>query len=272
MGESANDPLARPRDDSVLQEFLGQFGIVRSLNAVAAAFARLPYENLTKIIKKEECGNPARARRCPQEVISDHLALGTGGTCFSLTAALLHLVRSLGYEAEPILADRRYGRNTHCALLIWIRDMPHLLDPGYLIVDPIPLTDSARRLKTGFNDIVVVRAQENDRLELHTVENGLQTCRLTYKVQPVDATEFLKAWDESFGWDMMRYPLLTRSERNRQVYMRGNHLQVRTLVDVERRQISADELIVRIAAEFRIAPSVAARALSILKQRGERIG
>ena len=45
----------------------------------------------------------------PAEVLADHEQCGAGGTCFSLTAAFLHLVRSLGWKAEPLLADRRYG-------------------------------------------------------------------------------------------------------------------------------------------------------------------
>lgn len=261
-----------------MHDFLRHFAIDRSslrsdlLNTVAAAFARLPYENLTKIIKEAECGGSPQARRGPREVFSDHVALGTGGTCFSLTAAFLYLVRTLGYEAEPILADRRYGQSTHCALLVWIDGRPHLLDPGYLIVDPIPLPGAERRLQTAFNELVLVPAPDREKMELRTIEGNGQRHRLTYKLRPVGAPEFLRIWDESFGWEMMRYPLLTRTDHGKQLYMRGNHFQVRTLDAVERREISPQELIARIASEFRIAPTVAARALSILRKKGERLG
>lgn len=91
---------------NVLTNFMAHFGLQpggssqSSLESIAAAFARLPYENITKIIKYAEAGSPEKARRSPGEVISGHIAWGTGGTCFSLTSALRHLVRSLGWEAE----------------------------------------------------------------------------------------------------------------------------------------------------------------------------
>src|SRR5204863_234100 len=66
-----------------------------------------------KIIKDAEAGGVEEARRTPAEVLADHHALGAGGTCFALTATMLHLVRALGFPAEPILADRRYGADTH---------------------------------------------------------------------------------------------------------------------------------------------------------------
>ena len=274
----SDNPLAPPEDGSLLRDFLRHFAIDpdnRSstlLGAVASAFARLPYENLTKIIKAAECGRSPQARRGPREVFSDHVALGSGGTCFSLTAAFLYLVRTLGYKAEPILADRRYGQNTHCALLVWIEGRPHLLDPGYLIVDPTPLPAAERRLRTPFNEVVLVPAPERDTMELRTIEDNGQRYRLTYKLPPVDVPEFLRSWDDSFSWDMMRYPLLTCTGHDRQRYMRGNHFQVRTRGAVERREISPQEMIARIESEFGIAPSVAARALSILTKKGEDLG
>ena len=273
-----DNPLAPPGDDSAARDFLRYLAVDWSipggnlLHTVAVAFSRLPYENLTKIIKEAEFGRSAQARRGPREVFSDHVALGTGGTCFSLTAAFLYLVRTLGYQAEPILADRRYGKNTHCALLVWIDGRPHLLDPGYLIVDPIALPDAEKRLQTAFNELVLVPAADLGRMELHTIEGNGRKHRLTYKLRPVGAPEFCRTWDESFGWDMMRYPLLTRTQQGKQLYMRGNHLQVRTLEAVERREIAPGRLAAQIASEFGIAPSVAARALSILTGKGERLG
>ncbi|HLW67186.1 MAG TPA: hypothetical protein VKS79_17870 [Gemmataceae bacterium] len=134
----SSNPLHPPTPDSpVLPTFLRAFDINKAgapldvLERVGHAFARLPYENLTKIIRQAETGNTAEARRIPSEVLADHLQFGAGGTCFSLTATLLYLVRALGFEAQPILADRPYGTNTHCALLVWIVGEPHLLDQAF---------------------------------------------------------------------------------------------------------------------------------------------
>src|ERR1700722_19167084 len=109
-------PLLPPDADSpLLRQFLRAHRIdgtkppVELLGEVAQAFARLPFENLTKIIKDAEAGRVEEARRAPAEVLADHWTLGAGGTCFALTATMLHLVRALGWQAQPILADRRYG-------------------------------------------------------------------------------------------------------------------------------------------------------------------
>jgi arylamine N-acetyltransferase len=259
-----------------LKEFMEHFGIPAGgapqqlLGNVVRAFASLPYENITKIIKREEFGTPEKARRYPEEVIHDHIAWGAGGTCFSLTSALMHLVRSLGWEAEYILADRRYGLDTHCALLVRIDGVPHLLDPGYLIIDPIPLNaESEWKFKTSFSSLILTPEASHNRISLSTIQRGKKTFRLTYKTSPVDEDEFFRAWDASFDWDMMHYPLLTRMAASKQIYLKGTRLQISDDESIERRDIAVGELIGKIAAEFGIHASVVARAVSILKDRGE---
>jgi arylamine N-acetyltransferase len=238
------------------------------LSRVVGAFAHLPYENITKIIKREESGNCERARRYPEEVIRDHIHWGTGGTCFSLTSALLNLVRGLGWKAEYILADRCYGQDTHCALIVWIENEPHLLDPGFLVVRPIPLPSGNERvIQTGFNSLILAPEESPGRISLHTVRENKKVYRLTYRLSPVDAGEFCKAWDASFHWDMMRYPLLTRTAESKQIYLRGSRIQISSADAVEKQNIGTDELAGKIAAEFCIHPAVVARAVSILRDR-----
>jgi arylamine N-acetyltransferase len=238
-----------------------------------SAFAGLPYENITKIIKRAEAGSAEKARRYPEEVIRNHFDWGAGGTCFSLTSALAHLVRNLGWKAEYILADRRYGQNTHCALLVWIDEAPHLLDPGYLVINPIPLpTGEPKEFQTSFNSLILAPEARQNRISLSTTRKGAKTYRLTYKTSPVDEGDFFKAWDESFGWEMMRYPLLTRTEASKQIYLNGSRLQISNANSVEKREVHTKELVAKIAAEFHIHPSVVAHAISILRDKGELSG
>lgn len=269
--------FSKTMSSSTTENFLSHFQIDTELipdellKRVVNAFSKLPYENLTKIIKKEDEGNPERSRRGPQEVIRDHFDLGTGGTCFSLTNTLLYLLHSLGWQAEPILADRRYGDNTHCALLIWMNGEPHLLDPGYLILKPIPLTkDGKVKVKTAFNELTL--SAQGSKLDLCTIEKGRSNYCLTYKLKPVDHGEFLKVWDSSFDWDMMRYPLLTRAVGEEQIYLRGTRLQSRRQDIVEKNEIEPAKLIERVSIQFGIHPSIVSKALSILKRKGEVLG
>jgi arylamine N-acetyltransferase len=259
----------------VLHKFLRHFNIRvdrqpgQVLGDVVTAFSRLPYENITKIIKQAEYGNPEKARRYPEEVIEAHMQWGTGGTCFSLTVALLYLVRSLGWKAEYILADRHYGQNTHCAMIIWIDDVPHLLDPGYLITEPIPLVfKEEREVIAGSNKLILAPEVAKQRLSLSTERRGKKTYRLTYKTFPVDIGQFQEAWDASFYWEMMHYPLLVHTVNSQQKYLRGSMLQVSSGESVNRRKIQMDALIAGISEEFRIHPSVVAQAMSILHSGG----
>lgn len=240
------------------------------LSAVMSAFASMPYENITKIIKRAECGTAEKARRYPDEVIRDHISWGTGGTCFSLTSALMALVQNMGWEAEYILADRNYGQDTHCALLVWMDGSPHLLDPGFLIVNPIPFNSSGQQeIETGFNRLVLTPERERDKISLSTIQNNSKKYRLTYKTSPVDAGEFYKAWDSSFDWEMMQYPLLTRTAGPEQLYLRRTRLQISRDGLVNARAIKRDDLVSSISSEFHIDAQIVARAISILKS-GER--
>jgi arylamine N-acetyltransferase len=270
-------PLDPPRDGSLLSIYLKRFGLDANrpprqlLHEMAAAFTHLPYENLTKIIKEDEEHVAQRARRGPAEVLADHFQSGAGGTCFSLTAALLHILRAAGWQAEPVLADRRYGDNTHCALLVWIDNRPHLLDPGYLILEPVPLDAAAEtRIITEFNEVVLTPQPNGEKLELSTNTLGRQQYRLTYKTSPADSGEFLKAWDASFDWDMMRYPVLSRVHGHQQLYLQGDRFQTRSRDAVQREEIADDQRVQRIAKEFGIDALLVSRALAILKRKGER--
>ena len=268
------NPLDAPAPDSpVLRLFLRHFGLAPDmaplalLEGVSRAFATIPYENLTKIIKLADAGSPRRAKRGPLEVVSEHVDLGAGGTCFSLTAALLHILRALGFEVQPILADRNYGANTHCALIVWIDGAPHVLDPGYLIVRPVGLEGSGEiRVPTAFNEILLVPQAGVEKLDLYTIQNGNRTYRLTFKADPVDDVEFLKAWEASFDWDMMRYPVLTRVRGDEQLYLQGERYQVRTLHEVIRQQMSKPDIVEKIKAEFGVGETVARRAFEVLSR------
>jgi len=270
-----DDPLRPPPPNSPIAEaFLKRFGLVRPkdpdsafLEKLARAFARLPYENLTKILKLTYEGNPERARRNPPEVLADHFRYGAGGTCFSLTALLLHIVRALGYEAEPVLADRHYGPNTHCALIVNLNGSPHLLDPGYLLFKPVPIqTERTVQVETDFNRVILL-PEANDRLSLLTEQNSVRTKRLTFKLPGADPGEFIKAWHDSFYWDMMRYPILTCVRDGKQIYLRKIYYQERDREGIQRLNLPTEQLLEEIHKRFGINPKLAAKALEAIMRR-----
>ena len=256
----------------MLTEFLNHFNIDRFqpprrlFFAAARAFSRLPYENITKIIRRAEAGSDETARRNPEEVVADHILWGTGGTCFSLTSALCRLTRGMGFETEYIMADRSYGQNTHSALCVRIDGEPYLVDPGFLITEPVSLTMTGpKEITSGGERLILVPGAAG--VSLHTMRGGKSVHRLTYKTEPADADEFNKAWDASFHWEMMNYPLLARAEASCRIYLRGSMFQVSNNDSVNRVKIPEGELPAKISGEFGIHPEVVVRALKILKGR-----
>ena len=147
----------------------------------------VPYENLTKILKASSVISAASAMRNPDEVIGDYLAWGTGGTCFSLTASIVAVYDALGVEVYPVLADRRYGVDTHCGLvLVAPGGKVLLLDPGYLLCSPVAVpTEHPVFIDTGYNRMELHPVNGGTRLELYTTVKASRKLRLTFKMDPV---------------------------------------------------------------------------------------
>ena len=266
------DPHLVLHDSDLLAQFLSRSGIDPASDPESAilaklcrAFARIPYENLTKIIKSGSVMSAGSAKRLPAEVIRDYLHYGAGGTCFSLTAAFIGLLNALGFEAHPILADRHYGPETHCALVFVQGAQLELLDPGYLIDTPTPLPTTAPVTVThGFNTVELHPREAGRKVDLYTVIKRDRRQRLTYRVAPVDGATFGRAWERSFAWEMMTYPVLTRACDGVQYYLQGHTLRMRDQERTVKRTLTPEERFDLIHSAFGIHPQIIATALTAL--------
>jgi len=266
------DPIFAMKDRSLLDRLRLCTGIEtkidrgeRLLGKLCAALAEIPYENLTKIIRSNEVVTPASAKRFPDEVIEDYLDHGTGGTCFSLTAAFIAVLDAHGFAAYPILADRHYGTDTHCALLFPRESDLFLLDPGFLIHSPVrmPVTEPAV-IRRDFNTVELVPREAGRKVDLLTVTGGNRRNRLTYKLSPVDAGTFCLAWDRSFTWEMMRYPVLTRYRDGVHQYMQGDVLRTRDGESTVRRLLSTEDRYEFITRGLGVDREVVRQAFSVI--------
>lgn len=238
------------------------------ISQIAAAFANIPYENLTKIIKADGLLNPSSAIRHPAELLHDHLLWGTGGTCFSLTAACVALCNARGIEAHPILADRCYGPDTHCGLVIFNEQDVLLLDPGYLLFTPTKMpTVEPVTVVTGYNTIELTPVSRC-RVELSTIVKGNRKQRLTYKTSPVDAETFYRAWISSFAWEMMTYPVLTRCTAQQHIYLQGSRLAIRSRDKTIRQILTSSEQVAVIGQQMGIAPAIIAQVQGVIGYGG----
>lgn len=266
------DPHLLIKDQAVLARFLRVFHIDPDIDhgeillaKLCNAFSSIPYENLTKIIKSDTVISAGSAKRFPDEVIRDYLDYGTGGTCFSLTAAFIAIFNALGIEAHPILGDRRYGTDTHCALVFSHDADLLLLDPGYLIHTPVRLpTRAPVTISTGFNTIELCPQAAGRKVDLMTIVKNDRRLRLTYKVTPVDGQTFGRAWERSFAWEMMTYPVLTRYSNGVHYYLQGNRLRIRENNQTTKHVLSPGEEHDFITKTLGIKTNIITQALSVV--------
>jgi arylamine N-acetyltransferase len=268
---SHDAPFLTITDRAILEKFLACHNIDCSVDKtllmhnIADAFSKIPYENLTKILKSDGVINVRSAMRYPDELIGDYLRWGTGGTCFSLTAAIIAVYNACGIEAHPVLADRHYGVDTHCGLILVTAAGVHLLDPGYLLFIPTLLPSlSKSSVNTGYNTIELVPLPGGEKLELYTVVKGNRKLRLVYKTAPVSAERFEKAWETSFKWEMMTYPVLTRVSAGQHQYIQGNKLAIRTDEKTHRMELTTENEVDYIANNLGINREIVKKAFGVI--------
>ena len=199
------------------------------LATLASRFAELPYENLTKIIALAEGGK----LRGPEQVMTEHLALGTGGTCFSLVELLRSLASAAGFPCRPAMAHMRHGANIHCVLLCETASGTFVVDPGYLLPRPMPLAREAGAVKAPrLGEARVVRAGSlgpvpagipDGELDLYTIEPEGPLWRYRIDPHPPTPAEFEAHWRASFAMPAMRSLLCTRRTPGDEILYLHNH-------------------------------------------------
>ena len=264
--------LERETAQNVMQRFMGHFGIPGSdpdlelLRSVIECYSHIPYENLTKIIKKFSAPGPTERLRGPDEVIEGFIERHTGGTCFSLTYCLGAILRRAGYDCHPVMADMKRP-NIHCALVVFVNEKRYLVDPGYLLGEPVELTSSPVSVETSFGR-VELRPRTGERYDLFTVSGGEAKWRYRVKTSPVPRSLFLKYWQESFSLPMMNSMQLTKLTDRGHLYIRNHHLRLRRGEERLNENIRG-ELERRIEREFGIPAGITAEVREHLERMKE---
>lgn len=261
---------------------------LRLLGEISAAYARLPWENLTKYLRKhggEDAGSgaaasrraalPARLRDVPgaerlrlsAEVLSDHAALGTGGTCFSLTNALRRIVADLGFTAWPAMADMKHGANIHCGLVVELDGRRWLLDPGYLVPEPVPLAPGRTVHVAHPGHRLAYRLDgTTGEVELRTLsDRGEEIPRYRLRPDPIPEAEFVRHWIESFDAAGMNGLHLGRVTGEARLYAHDLNLRI----DDGRRKENVklrDGYAAQVAARFGLDEALVRRVETIWRE------
>lgn len=199
------------------------------LREIIWRFAKIPYENISKIIKLNKFYHDACKIRLPEEVMEDHITFRLGGTCFSLTFFLQTILTHHGFSCYPVMADMRAGRNVHCCLIVILEGIKYLVDPGYLLHQPMEINPQKPRVYwTEFSGVELRFNPETQRYNLFTFNREGVKWRYCFQDRPVPPEEFLRHWYASFGWNTMHGICLTKVTDKGLIYVHKDFMQETT--------------------------------------------
>lgn len=232
-----------------VERFLDRYGVSKRdpgyalLCEIGRAFSFLPYENVTKILKDARSVSSEMKLRSAEEVLEDHLRWGTGGTCFSLCNALQTILVECGFQARIAMADMHYGSNIHCAVIVPIDSRNFLLDPGYLLHEPMPLPDVGLELVqiTPMNRVRLVGETEK-LFSLYTEENAQKKWRYRLRSSVVTRDEFIGHWIRSFSLNTMEQIMLSCVKPSGRLYFRKDRLETVNPVNRLKKMIAPDDV------------------------------
>jgi len=241
-------------------------GTLAGLGEAAEAFSGLPYENISKLLKTVQGEGPDDWRRMPLEVVEDHLRHGLGGACFSLTHSFRRVAERLGFEARPVIAETPAGPARHCALVVRQGADDWLVDPGYLICEPVRLDGGRRKIATPRGALLLDPDRRDGRYVLYDEAKGPEAWRWRLDPRPVDDTAFIRFWNASFFWPSMRQLVATRRTEAGQLYLHNRHLRTIRAGETEKRTLGHD-LEATVAALFGIEAAKVAQARALVNAR-----
>jgi len=156
-----------------------------SLKKILEKFATIPYENISKIIKLSRNWDNQRKIRLPDVVIDEHTKFQLGGTCFSLTFFLETILLHHGYQCYPVMADMKAGKNIHCAIITILDQKKYLVDPGYLLNEPMEMNSQKPRVyRTSSIGVELQFNEVTQEYELFTFNKNKMKWRYNFRDVP----------------------------------------------------------------------------------------
>jgi arylamine N-acetyltransferase len=240
--------LERVGGDEALGAFTRHYGIAAPggaaggpdggflLERVVRDFARLPYENISKIIKASQGGLPLDAFRLPLEVVTDHVEKAFGGTCFSLTFLLERMLRSLGLECRKVMAHMRMGENVHCLVVVERGGRRFMIDPGYALYAVIALPGRGSTAVRCPHALVEVSRGADGWYNLYTEDAAGRKWRYRFADVPVGDSDFEAFWLRSFGMPTLNNVCLGRVTSKGHLYFRKDFLKFASPAEITRRR------------------------------------
>ena len=229
----------------------------------------LPYENLSKIAAFSRGGNMESTLGMASDWLEKSRETGAGGTCFSLTWWLRERIRAAGLDCALLMGDKGRTRNIHCALRFEWEGRGFLLDPGYMIFDPLPLPEAGLAAEAWIspNQVRVEDLPAEGVWRLWSGPRGALKQRFDFRRRAVSEAEFLAHWEASYALPMMGYPVLNRVKDGGQFYLQKRSLLVRTPEGGEMRKLDREEMRKALRVTFGIPEDLVREALAVVLSR-----
>ena len=228
-----------------VEDFKKIFGVnetdssLNHVSSILGRFAKIPYENLSKILKlnSEMGGNPYRF---PDEIIDDYHRFRLGGTCFSLTFFLKSILDYYGYKTYIVMANMGTVKDSHCALVLKYNSETYLLDPGYLLHRPLLMSDPINNDVNQKNPSGLLLNKEQGLYSLWTMQGAKSKMRYSFNDTPTAIGRFVELWGRSFHWRTMHGICLSRRDKEGFCYLHNHYLKREGTAKSEKGNFSED--------------------------------
>jgi hypothetical protein len=227
----------------------------------------LPYENLSKIVAFSQGGAMETTLGLANDWLEKSRDTGAGGTCFSLTWWLRERLRAANLESALLMGDKGKSLNIHCGLRFDWEGRGYLLDPGFMIFDPLPLPEAGLSAAAWVSPNEL-RVEDLPALGVWRLWSGPRGAplkqRFDFRRKAVSEDEFLAHWEASYALPMMRYPVLNRVADGNQYYLQKRSLLVRTPEGGEMRKLDRAAMMDALRVTFGIPDALAREALDVV--------
>lgn len=206
-------------------------------------FTLIPYENLSKIIKRGTTTESAARLRLPDEMYEDFITRRLGGTCFSLTYYLVCLLEHAGLDAYVCMAHAGRRSNVHCVTMVdtGVDAVRYLLDPGYVISAPLPVRrDATVRIRTPHTHVRLDYHRDRNVFSVSTGNGAAMKMRYWFTDLPVSWEDFFHYWQQSFCEGTLTDVCLTIRKGERLVYLHGNYIREMSTQGFRKRRVKTD--------------------------------
>ena len=137
-----------------------------------------------------------------------------------------------------------------------------------MIFDPLPLPEAGLTsvLWSSPNEVILedTVTPEGRVWRLASGPRGAPKWRFDFRREPAPEAEFLRAWEASYTFPMMGYPVLNRIRGGDQYYLQKRSLLVRTPAGSDMRKLGREEMLEALEGTFGIPGALAREALGIV--------